>query len=135
MVVCWQRRYLCTRCGATTLVVPMGVLSRFVYTLGAILGALFAAAATPIGDGLDDRAAYERHGVDRLTEGVFGVRWSSLERWIGLAETWWPCRSLPSMPWRERASALLAGFLPGSGGRDGAIARGVLAHAAGGRTL
>ena len=104
-------------------------------TLGAIVAALFAAAASPVGDGLDDDAAYERHGVDRLTEGAFGVRWSSLERWIGRAETWWPCRSLPSTPWRERISALLAGFLPGSGGRDGAIGRAVLAHAAGGRTM
>jgi hypothetical protein len=37
--------------------------------------------------------------------------------------------------WRQRAAALIAGFLPGDGERGGAVRRALAAHAAGGTAM
>lgn len=136
VVRAWQRRYRCTRCGTTILVVPIGMLPRFVYTLFAIVAAWFSAASVPIGDGLDDAKVYAGHGVDRLTPDLHRVnpRWYSLQRWSMLASAWWPSRPTAG-GWRDQVAALLAGFVAGKGGRDGAIARAVAAHAAAGAAM
>jgi hypothetical protein len=137
LVRAWQRRFLCTRCGATVLVVPIGLLPGFVYTLGAILASWFAAAPAPIGDGLRDEEVYAGHGVDRLAPDMHRAtpRWASLERWSRLASSWWPSRPMPVGRWRDQVAALLIGFMAGKGGRDGAIARAVAAHAAAGAAV
>jgi len=137
LVLAWQRRFLCTRCGATVLVVPIGLLPGFVYTLGAILAAWLAAAPAPMGEGLCDEEVYAGHGVDRLAKDLHRAtpRWASLERWSRLASSWWPSRPTPAGGWRVQVAALLIGFVAGKGGRDGAIARAVAAQAAAGATV
>lgn len=136
LVLAWQRRFLCTRCGATVLVGPTGLLRRGTYTLFAILAAWFAALPAPLGDGRAE--VYADLGVDRLAPDLHRrvPRWAALERWARHGAKWWPTRpGPPSAPWRERVAALLSGFLAGTGGRNGAIARAVDAHAAAGAAM
>jgi hypothetical protein len=137
LVRTWQRRYECQQCGAVVGICAEGVLQGFVYTLMAILSAWLACVRPPMGDGLDDKAVYAVHGVDRLSADRHGrkPRWFSLERWADIATTWWPTRAVPEGPWRERIEALLAGFLAGGGGRDGTIARAVAAHTTAGSAM
>jgi hypothetical protein len=116
------------------------VLPGFLYSLAAILTAWFLAADAPVGDGLDDTAVYALLGVDRRSEaqepGHSGRRrWRSLRRWLGLASAWWPTRPALGATWRARAGALLVGFIPGDGGREGALRRAVSAHVAGGTAM
>jgi len=136
----WTRRFLCRRCDQTCSVSPPGILPRHVYSLAAILTAWFLAAERPVGDGLDDEAVYALLGVDRWLEtqesGHAGRRrWRSLRRWVACASTWWPTRPAIGATWRDRAASLLVGFIPGDGGRDGAIQRALSAHVAGGTAM
>jgi hypothetical protein len=136
LILAWQRRFLCTRCGTTVLVGPAGLLRRGTYTLFAILAAWFAALPAPLGD--ERTEVYAGHGVDRLAPDVHrrAPRWAALERWTRCAAQWWATRPVSSSgPWRDRVAALLSGFLAGDGGRDGAIARAVDAHAAAGAAM
>jgi hypothetical protein len=136
----WVRRFLCVRCETTCSVSPPGVLPRHVYALTAVLSAWFHAVARPVGDGLDDEAVYARQGVERRRRspepGRAGKRrWRSLGRWTASIPIWWPTRPVVGATWRQRAAALLVGFLPGDGGRDGAIRRALSVHAAGGTAM
>jgi len=140
VVQTWARRFLCVACKATCSVSPPEVLPRHIYTLPAIVLAWFHAVDEPLGDGLDDPAVYALVGVDRRVKtqetGHAGKRrWRSLRRWVGSAVRWWPTRPLAGTTWRQRAACLLVGFLPGDGGRDGAIRRALSAHAAGGTAM
>jgi hypothetical protein len=140
IVPTWVRRFLCVACRATCSVSPPEVLPRHLYTLPAIILAWFHAVDEPLGDGLDDPAVYALVGVDRRVTtqetGHAGKRrWRSLRRWVGSAVRWWPTRPLAGTTWRQRAACLLVGFLPGNGGRDGAIRRALSAHAAGGTAM
>ena len=133
----WVRRFLCRRCGQTCSVSPLGCLPRHIYTLAAIVTAWFLAAERPVGDGLDDEEIYDRVGVDRRAAGQEPGhsgrrRWRSLRRWLRLAPRWWPTRPIAGATWREQAAALVVGFIPGEGGREGATRRAVSAHVAGG---
>lgn len=136
----WVRRFLCRRCDRTCSVWPPGCLPRHLYALAAILRAWFLAADPPLGDGLDDEAAYALVGVDRRAAGQERGRsgrrrWRSLRRWLRSAARWWPTRPLTGSTWRQQVAALLVGFLPGEGGREGAIRRAVSAHVAGGTVV
>lgn len=135
-----MRRFRCQACGATCSVLPPGVLPRHLYALSAIVAAWFLAAAAPVGDGLDDEAVYARQGVERrrgkADRGRGGVqRWRSLARWTKSIPDWWPTRPVLGPTWRARASSLLVGFLPGEGGREGAIRRALSVHTAGGTAM
>lgn len=140
-VVCaWVWRFLCCRCDRTCSVSADDVLARHRYTLPAILVAWFLAAPRPIGDGKDDEAVYALVGVDRRVPGpdpdrAGKPRWRSLSRWTASIPTWWPTRPAVGATWRQRATALIAGFFPGDGGRDGAVRRALAAHTAGGRAM
>jgi hypothetical protein len=119
---------------------PDDVLERHRYALTAILTAWFLAVRPPIGDGHHDEAVYDLVGVDRRIPGpdpgrAGKPRWGSLARWAACISAWWPTRSTTGPTWRKRVVALLAGFIPGDGGRDGAIRRAVVAHAAGGSAM
>ena len=137
LVTVWVRRFLCRRCNRTCSVLPPGCLPRHLYTLGAIVMAWFLAAESPVGDGLDDEAVYDRVGVDRRASGqepgrAGRRRWRSLRRWLHPAACWWPTRHITGSTWRQQVAALLVGFVPGEGGREGATRRAVSAHVAGG---
>jgi hypothetical protein len=116
------------------------VLPRRLYSLAAIVLAWFLAVHPPVGDGLRDPAVYALVGVDRRLEaqeaGHSGRRrWRSLRRWLAAASTWWPTRPAIGTTWRDRAASLLVGFIPGDGGREGALRRAVSAHVAGGTAM
>lgn len=81
-----------------------------------------------------------RMGVDRRSDKpeahrLGRPRWRSLARWLASAPAWWPTRPVSDGTWREQATSLLAGFVPGDAGREGAIRRAVSAHAAGGTAM
>lgn len=92
VVECWQRRYRCIDCGAIHVVLPGGVMPRFLYSVGAIVMALFLAMVSPIGLGLSQAKAYEQQGLYRKAwRDPLAYRWRSLGRWAALAvEKWWP---------------------------------------------
>ena len=136
----WVRRFVCGRCGATCSVSADDVLARHRYTLAVIVTAWFLAVRPPIGDGRDEEAVYALVGVDRRVPGPDPdrsgrPRWRSLSRWVATIASWWPSRPVVGTTWRQRAAALVVGFVPGEGGRDGAIRRALVAHAAGGRAM
>lgn len=136
----WVRRFLCRSCGATCSVAPPGVPPRYLYVLATILMAWWDAAPHPVGDGLEDAAVYALRGVDRRKPGpepgrAGRRRWRSLCRWAAMIPTWWPERPVIGACWRQRVALLIAGFLPGDGGRDGAVRRALLTHAAGGTAM
>ncbi|MDQ8155331.1 MAG: hypothetical protein P3B98_11785 [Gemmatimonadota bacterium] len=140
VVVTWTWRFLCRRCRTSWSVRPDEVLPRHRYTLAAIVVAWFLAAPRPIGEGKDDEAVYALVGVDRRVPGpdpdrAGTPRWRSLSRWTAAIPTWWPARPVVGAHWRQRATALIAGFIPGDGGRDGAVRRALAAHTAGGPTM
>jgi hypothetical protein len=140
LLATWVRRFLCRSCGVTCSVSAEGVLARHTYTLTAILTAWCYAVTSPIGDGQDDEEVYALVGVDLLDFGEErhrsgARRWRSLSRWTASIPTWWPARSAVGATWRQRATTLLAGFVPGEGGRGGALRRALAAHAAGGRPM
>ena len=140
LVEIWVWRFRCRRCERTCSVFDPEVLLGHLYTLPAMLMAWFHAVAPPVGGGLGDAAVYALLGVDRRLETPearrAGVRrWRSLGRWMTSAEAWWPTRSLTGTTWRERAAALLLGFVPGDGGWEGATRRAVSAHVAGGTAM
>lgn len=136
----WVRRFLCRPCDKTCSVLPSGCLPRHLYSLWAILTAWFLAVPRPLGEGLDDEAVYGRVGVDRRAVGPEAgragrLRWRSLRRWLHCAARWWPTHPLVGETWREQAAALLAGFIPGDAGREGATRRALSAHAAAGTVV
>lgn len=140
VVQTWVRRFFCVRCKSTCSVSPPEVLARHLYTLPSIVLAWFCAVGEPLGDACDDPAVYALVGVDRLLPapeaGRAGRRrWRSLRRWMASASRWWPTRPLTGVTWRQRAACLLLGFLPGDGGRDGAIRRALSAHISGGTAM
>ena len=139
LVSAWVWRFLCCGCDRTCSVSADEVLARHRYTLEAILVAWILAAPRPIGDGKDDEAVYALVGVDRRvpsTEFRAGRhRWRSLSRWVAAIPRWWPTRPVVGTMWRQRAAALIAGFLPGDGERGGAVRRALAAHAAGGTAM
>ena len=91
LVECWQRRYRCTDCGAVSVVLPRGVLPRFLHSVAAIVLAVLLVAQPPLGDGLADAQAYARQGLfARLsTYAEEPYRWRSLDRWAAHAPHWW----------------------------------------------
>jgi len=132
----WTRRFRCRGCGVCCAVGPPGVLLRYQYSLDAIVTAWLLAIARPLGEGLDQLAVYARQGVDRVA-GVTSAearrsgrrRWRSLSRWASRIAAWWPGRVAGGRTWRDRAHALLVGFVAGGGGRVGLRARAVTGHA------
>jgi hypothetical protein len=136
----WTWRFLCQRCGCTCSVSPDDVLARHRYALSAILTAWFLGVARPIGDAKADEEVYALVGVDRRLPGPEAMRsgcarWRSLGRWAARIEAWWPARAVVGSSWRQRATSLLSGFLPGDGERGAAIRRAVAAHTAGGTAM
>lgn len=91
LVECWQRRYRCTSCDAVTVVLPRGILPRFLYSVAAIVVALFLVAAPPVGEGRSQAQAYARQGMfARLaTYAEEPYRWRSIDRWLWHAKDWW----------------------------------------------
>ncbi len=89
---CWQRRYRCTACLAVMVVLPRGVMPRYLYSAGAIVVAWLLTAEPPVGEGSSDAEAYERQGMYRQTRWTDAqpYRWRSLDRWAALAGAWWP---------------------------------------------
>ena len=96
---CWVRRYRCCRCGAVLTVLPMGVLSRYLYSVAAIVVALLLKTEAPVGEGLGDAEVYRRQGMYRRPSWWpgGGYRWRSLERWARLCAQWWPGRAVSSI--------------------------------------
>lgn len=91
---CWSRRYRCTACGAVTVVLPDGVMPRFLYSAAAIVLAWLLVTPAPVGAGLDDATAYDRQGMlQRLRwPDRADYRWRSLDRWARQIGPWWPHR-------------------------------------------
>lgn len=132
VVECWQRRFRCTACRAILVVLPKGVLPRYLYSVGAIIYAFFLVEEPPVGDGLSQAEAYDRQGMLRdVTARAFsepGYRWRSLQRWAGCAENWWT-------DWTgEAPSTLLLLFVERAGhqSRCAAVDVGVSSHVQGG---
>lgn len=89
---CWSRRYRCTGCGAVTVVLPIGVLPRFLYSVFAIAWAFVRVAAPPAGDGRSDAEAYDEQGMNAIRGWTkpWEYRWRSLDRWQARLAAWWP---------------------------------------------
>jgi hypothetical protein len=101
------RRFVCTACGATVTVLPRGLLPRCLYSLFAMVHALWLAAPRPVGLGLQDEAVHDQQGVDRLSGEARRDgrrRWRSLARWTASARQWWPSVALVGETWRARAA-------------------------------
>jgi hypothetical protein len=115
---CWQRRYRCTACGAILVVLPRGVMARYLYSAAAIVMAFFLVAERPVGQGLSQAEAYDRQGMLRdVTPRAFrdpSYRWRSLDRWARRARQWWT-------GWAGDISALLHLFLQRAGDLAGAV--------------
>ena len=60
---CWQRRYRCTACGHVMIVMPPGVMPRYLYSVAAIVLAWFLVTARPVGDHKSDAQAYQLQGI------------------------------------------------------------------------
>lgn len=125
VVECWQRRYRCTVCGRITVVMPAGVMPRYLYSVGAILMAHFLVSCLPgLGLRLSAGAAYARQGM--LRHGHFDrvapYEWRSLGRWARLAiERWWPHASLDGL--------LIELWVRGGGSHAGALSQAVASQA------
>lgn len=93
VIECWQRRYRCTACEAILVVLPTGVMARYLYSAAAIVMAFFLVAERPVGQGLSQAEAYDRQGMLRdVTTRAFrdpSYRWRSLGRWTFCARQWW----------------------------------------------
>ena len=105
---CWERRYRCTACRAITVVLPRGVLPRYLYSVPAMVAAWFLVAGKPVGRGMRQAAAYDRQGMlQQARRRAFlepNYRWRSLGRWARLASGWWT-------GWTGQISSLLTLFL------------------------
>lgn len=132
-VECWTRRYLCTECGGTMTVTPQGILARYLYSVSAIVSALFMVEAGPIGDGQSHPVAYERQGMHSAPWSLEPERWRwrSLGRWAKRAAEWWPSHASGDV------GALLLSLLErsGAGGREGALEVAVRTHAQWGKPM
>ncbi len=122
---CWQRRYRCTACKAVVVVLPRGVMPRYLYSAGAIVMAFFLTTAPPTGDGRSDADAYARQGMYQRTcwNAAEPYRWRSIDRWTDAAKRWWPTLT-------GRVTTLLIGFIErsGTGGRRDTLAAALGAH-------
>jgi hypothetical protein len=131
---CWERRYRCVLCHKIQVVLPEGVLPRFLYSIPAILVAWFLVTDGPIGGGCSQAEAYDRQGLFRdvrpLAELEPTYRWVSLGRWARQAESWWT-------GWTGRVTSWLALLLERSGdlGMEAAVDAGVRSHVRWGRTM
>lgn len=118
---CWERRYRCVACRVVLVVLPRGVMPRYLYSAAAIVTAFFLVAEPPIGEGLTDAAAYRRQGMYcRLSSDAEAdpqYRWRSPGRWARLAEEWWPDGAGRGL------GGLLVLFLERAGGRRGEALR------------
>lgn len=120
VVECWQRRYRCKACHGVSVILPKGVLPRFLYCVAAIVFGFFLVEDPPVGEGLSQAEAYDRQGMLRdVTSRAFrdpGYRWRSLQRWAARARQWWT-------DWTgETLSGLLLLFVERAGGQSRAAA-------------
>ncbi len=128
IVESWERRYRCTACGAVLVVLPKGVMPRYLYSVAAIVNAFFLVAERPIGEGLSDAEAYDHQGMlTDVTSRAFrdpSYRWRSLGRWARRAKDWWSGWTGPEI------CSLLSIFLQrsGAGGRAEAVRVAVDSH-------
>jgi hypothetical protein len=107
LLECWVCRYRCKLCGAVVTVLPKGVLPRCLYSAAAMVAAFLLVADKPVGDGLSDADAYDRQGMNprRGWTKPWPYRWRSLDRWLGMAASWWPGRAVAGL------QGLLLGFV------------------------
>lgn len=130
---CWVRRYECQCCGAVITVLPKGVLPRYLYGAAAIVSAFLLVAHQPVGEGLSDAEAYDRQGMypRRCWRKLDPYRWRSLDRWLCVAERWWPGRAFKTL------DGLVSGFVVDAGGADRreVLAAALGAHARWGRAF
>lgn len=113
---CWERRYRCTHCNAVMIVLPRGVMARYLYSVASIVAAFFLVGQRPVGEGLSNTEAYKKQGMygrrSTNAEADPNYRWRSLGRWARLAKQWWPT-------WRGGTiSSLLTLFLRQSNERS-----------------
>jgi hypothetical protein len=130
---CWSRRYRCVRCGAVHVVLPPGVMPRFLYSVAAIIVAWLLVEPRPTGQGLTHEQAYARQGMYRQTSWreASKYRWRSIDRWAGLAGQWWPSLAMTD------GTGLLVHFVSrsGGGGLEAVVRAGVIAHVQWGRDM
>lgn len=108
------RRFVCTTCRSTLTVLPRGLLPRCLYSLFAVVHALWLAVPRPVGRGLGDEEVYAHQGVDRLAHEARRAgrrRWRSLARWTASARQGWPSVTLVGATWRDRANSMIAAFV------------------------
>ena len=98
-IACWSRRFLCTRCGKSIVVLPPGVVPGCLYSVAAMVVAWWT-SWSPLGaDERRHEAVCAPEGVDRRRDGVGADR-----RWRA------PYR------WATRLSAIFTGHLALAGG-------------------
>jgi hypothetical protein len=133
IVECWVRRYRCTKCRAVMVVLPRGVMPRYLYSAAAVVMGLFLVADEPVGEGCTEAQAYAQQGMyakTRWTE-ASPYRWRSLGRWAAMARRWWP----------NLATGGVVGLLvalverSGTGGLAAAAEAAVSAHVLWGRAM
>jgi hypothetical protein len=111
------RRYACLACGAIMLVVPAGVLRRFLFLASAIAAALGRWA-----EGVPAQQVRREVSPQQALGATAATGWASLRRWVRTAPRLWP-RS-PPLPWPGSCRAMavavvlfLASFAPAPTGR------------------
>ena len=122
---CWKRRFLCTACGAVLVVLPRGVLPRYLYCVAAVAMGFFLVAEPPVGDGKSHEEARALQGMykTKVWNAAEPYRWRSLDRWERAAASWW------SDLWTGDLRSLLAAFVErGGGGREAALRAAVSTH-------
>lgn len=84
---------------------PRGVLPRFLYSVAAIVFALFLVVTPPVGDGHSHAEAYAQQGMfaQLAAYAEEPYRWRSLGRWSAHAAQWWS-------GWTGQIDALLVLF-------------------------
>lgn len=125
VIACWQRRYRCTACKAIVVVLPRGVMPRYLYSAAAIITAFFLVDDRPVGEGLSQAEAYDRQGMLRgVRARAFmdpSYRWRSLGRWARCAGQWWA-------GWTGEVRSLLHLLLQRGGERAGAVRLALESH-------
>lgn len=129
----WKRRFRCVRCHAVVVVLPPGVMPRFLYCAAAIVVAWFLVEPAPLGLGLTHEQAYARQGMFRCTRWreASKYRWRSLGRWAARARRWWPSLAMTDI------TGLLTHFVARSAGRGlpAAVRAALAAHVQWGRAM
>lgn len=81
-ITCWSRRFLCSRCGKSIVVLPPGVIPGCLYSVAAMVVAWWTSCPLVGAEARAHEAVCAAEGVDRRRDGVGeDRRWRTPYRW------------------------------------------------------